>query len=421
MANYSERQSKRGRRWSKIIEYLTFENIRKWLGAVIIVVLIVVEVLITAQYVSAGSQSWPGWMYAMLAVSCVALDVSVALKFYVIKTLRIKLITYGIDFLLLLTISVITGNDYIVALYCLVTTELYIANEKLKINAIIFGVSAVDFVVSFVCGWVRVNKGTILYTSIVQILGGVLFGLVILILHFSLLMLVMSFYRTYKKLQVALKEAEESKAALKDAYKKLSQTAVYEERNRIAKEIHDSVGHSMTGVIMLTEAAKLMIDSDPSAAKQKVIAANIQAKSALDQMRGSVHLLAGRDGVRTLKDEIEEVVAQSIDAADIKIRCDLEDISADSERARFLCNSLKECISNGLRHGGASAFYVELKRLDGEISLLVSDNGSGLGADFKEGYGLASMRQGAEQLGGVMRISGEEGEGCEVTIFIPES
>ena len=421
MANVSQKKLKDGRLRGRVVSWLSLDKIRRWLGAVIIATLVIVEAVISAQYVSAGTQIKSDWMYIMLAVSCAMLDISVALKFYVIKALRVKLITYGADLFLLLIISVITGNDYIVALYCLATTELYIGNEKFKINAIIFGVSATDFVVSFVGGWVRVNKGASLYTSIVDILGGALFGLVILVLHFALIMLVMSFYRTYKRLQSALKEAEESRAALTRAYEKLSQTAVYEERNRIAKDIHDNVGHSMTGVIMLTEAAKLVMDSDPAAAKRKVIAANIQAKSALDQMRESVHLLAGREGVHTLKDEIEEVVAQTIDAADIKIRCDLEDFTTDSERARFLCNSLKECISNGLRHGGASAFYVELKKNRGEISLLVSDNGSGLGADFKEGYGLTGMRRRAEQFGGVMRISGEEGEGCEVSIFIPES
>lgn len=421
MANRSEKKLKGQNLRDRFVGWITLDKIRGWLGTVIIVVLIVVEGVISAKYVSSGFQANPLWMYIMLAASCAILDVIVALKFFVIKALRIKLIAYGADFFLLLIISVITGNDYIVVLYCLATTELYICNEKFKINAIIFGFSAVDFIVSFVCGWVRVNEGASTYISVVDILGGALFGLVILILHFVLLSLAMGFYRTYKKMQTALTEVEESRTALTEAYKKLSQTAVYEERNRIAKDIHDNVGHSVTGVIMLTEAAKLMIDSDPEAAKQKVIAANIQAKSALDQMRESVHLLAGREGVRSLKDEIEEVVAQSIDAADIKIRCDLADITADPGRARFLCNSLKECISNGLRHGGASAFYVELKKVHGEISLLVSDNGSGLGADFKEGYGIKSMREKAEGFGGVMRISGEEGEGCEVSVFIPES
>ncbi len=244
-------------------------------------------------------------------------------------------------------------------------------------------------------------------------------GLLVMAIHFFFAMLLMRFYRTTQKLSVALKEADERKAALKDAYEKLSQTAVYEERNRIAKDIHDNAGHSITSVIMQTEAAKLLVDTYPEEAKKKIIAANIQAKNALDQMRTSVHLLAGRQNTVSLKDEIEEIVAQTIDATDLKIRCDTEDITLDGELSRFLCNSVKECITNGIRHGGATAFYIEIKKHKDEITFLVSDNGKGLDKDFKEGFGLKGMREKAEHFGGKLIISGEPDEGCEVQIFLP--
>ena len=107
-----------------------------------------------------------------------------------------------------------------------------------------------------------------------------------------------------KTLRFALNEADENRAQLKDVYDELSRTAVYEERNRIAKDIHDNAGHSMTTVIMLTEAAKLLIDSDPQEAKSKMISANIHAKNALDQMRESVHLLAGRAAAKPLREDV---------------------------------------------------------------------------------------------------------------------
>ena len=169
---------------------------------------------------------------------------------------------------------------------------------------------------------------------------------------------------------------------------------------------------------MQTEAAKLLVDSDPEAAKSKIISANIAAKNALDQMRSSVHLLAGRPAALSLKDGIEEIVAQTVDSTDLKIRCDIEDISLDEERTRFLCNSVKECISNGIRHGGATAFYIEAKRNKDDIILLVSDNGSGIAGGAMEGYGLKSMREKAVEFGGGMRISGEQDEGCEVEVKI---
>ena len=398
---------------------LNFENVSRWLGAAVIVSLIVMEITVCAQYASADPRDdRPWWMYAMLVASCVLLDVSVALEFYVVKPLNIKLATYGADLFFLLVISVITGNDFTVILYCLAATEFYMSCEKLKTNFIIFGVSSGVFVASFVLGWVRVNRGLSLYTSIVEILGGCLFGILILAIHFIIVVAGMRFYRMSRQLTAALAEADESKAELKAAYEKLSQTAVFEERNRIAKDIHDNAGHSITSVIMQTEAAKLLVDTDPEAAKTKIISANIQAKNALDQMRSSVHLLAGRPADMSLKDGIEEIVAQTVDSTDLKIRCDVEDITLDEERTRFLCNSVKECISNGLRHGGATAFYIEAKKNKDEVTLLVSDNGSGIAAGAKEGYGIKSMREKAAEFGGGVRFSGEPDEGCEVEVRI---
>lgn len=395
------------------------ENVRKWLGAAIVIAIAVMELVICAQYAPSGlNDERPWWMYVMLVICCALLAISVALEFYVIKPLNLKVAAYGLNLFFLLIISVITGNDFSVILYCLASTELYLSCEKFRVNLIAFASGAAVFIVSFVLGWVRVHSGASVYDSIVEILGGCLFGVLILGIHFIIVIAIMRFYRMSRQLSAALAEADESKAELKSAYEKLSQTAVYEERNRIAKDIHDNAGHSITSVIMQTEAAKLLVDSDPEAAKSKIISANIAAKNALDQMRSSVHLLAGRPAALSLKDGIEEIVAQTVDSTDLKIRCDIEDISLDEERTRFLCNSVKECISNGIRHGGATAFYIEAKRNKDDIILLVSDNGSGIAGGAMEGYGLKSMREKAVEFGGGMRISGEQDEGCEVEVKI---
>ena len=359
---------------------ITIENVRKWLGLVVVAALAVMEAVICAQYASSDPDAQEWWMYIMLVVCCILLDVSAALKFYVIKPLNLKLAAYGADFFFLLVMSVITANDFTVVLYCLVTTELYTSNnESLKLSFIIFGISAGVFVLSFVLGGIRLYRGVPVYTAVVGIVGGSLFGLFILLIHFAVITAFMRFYRMSRRLSAALAEADASKAELEKAYEKLSKTAVYEERNRIAKDIHDNAGHSITAVIMQTEAAKLLVDTDPEEAKNKIISANIQAKNALDQMRSSVHLLAGRPAAISLKDGIEEIVAQTVDSTDLKIRCDVEDVALGEERTRFLCNSVKECISNGIRHGGATAFYIEAKRRKDEVTLLVSDNGSGAG------------------------------------------
>ncbi|MDE7301163.1 MAG: hypothetical protein K2N47_03240, partial [Clostridia bacterium] len=205
---------------------------------------------------------------------------------------------------------------------------------------------------------------------------------------------------------------------LKEAYDKLSETTLLEERNRIARDIHDNAGHSMTAVIMQTEAAKLLIDTNPEEAKAKMISANIQAKNALEQMRESVHLLAGRDQKFSFKEELEAVIAQTMDGTDIVVRYNIDDAEMDNARRRFLVSSLKECFSNGIRHGGATAFYVEFSVEEDAATLMVSDNGTGLKDDFKEGFGLKGIRERATAFGGSIVIASEEDDGCEIKIII---
>ena len=263
------------------------------------------------------------------------------------------------------------------------------------------------------------NNNVEFWQGLARILGDVIFGLVVLAIHFFVTGFILKFYSNYVKLRVALKEADERKAQLKEAYEQLSETAVYEERNRIAKDIHDNAGHSMTTVIMQTEAAKLLIESNPDEAKSRIISANIQAKNALEQMRESVHLLAGRQQTRTLKEEIESIIAQTIDGTELKIRCDLEDVPAGTGEHRFICNSVKECLVNGIKHGKATAFYVEMKKIGEMLNVLISDNGRGAPEGFSEGFGLKGIRHNVEAFGGSCSFSCTDDEGFEVEISLP--
>ncbi len=392
------------------------QKFAKYIKIVLIAVLVIIEIIICAQHV--GKRGGVPFIIAII-VCCLLLDLFEALNCFVIKKYAAKIVFYALDAVLLLAICLLTGNSYLSTLYCLVLTQFYLTFDDGKINTILFIVSCGLFVISFVCGWVVVNKGASLYESIVQISGSCVFGVFILGMHFAVVSFLLKFYNNNLKLSLALKEADESKARLEAAYEKISETAVYEERNRIAKDIHDNAGHSMTTVIMQTEAAKLLIDSDPKEAKNRIISANIQAKNALEQMRESVHLLAGRAQIQTLRAEFEEIIAQTIDGTELKIRCDLEDLQADEEERRFLCNTLKECLANGIRHGKATTFYIELKNVLSCISLLISDNGCGVAGEVCEGFGLKGIREKTEKLGGRCYFSSEDGEGFEVNITIP--
>ncbi len=390
---------------------ITTRKIFEYIKITLIALLAVVEIIICAD------SYWkvvPHYCFWIAFALCLVLLILESLNAFVFKNFAAKMTFYGIDSAIILTICLLTGNSLMSAIYCIVLTQCYISVEKFRDKTIIFGVSCGIFVISFIAGGILSNPSS----DGLDLVSGVLFGLLGIVLDYLITLFLLKFYRTNLELREALKEADESRARLEEANEQLTQTKIFEERNRIAKDIHDTAGHSMTTVIMQTEAAKLLIDDNPAEAKNRIISANVQARNALEQMRESVHLLAGRGKVKPLKEELEEVIAQTIDGTDIKARYDLDVIQPPDEVYRFIVNSVKELLANGIRHGKATAFYVELKQTERNVTLLVSDNGCGVKGEIKEGFGLKGLREKAEKMGGKCCFSSEEGEGFEVKIVL---
>lgn len=395
------------------------KNFINYVKIILIAILIVTEIIVCAQ---TGTRSTGSELVRNLVIvgsCCVLLAVLETIDSFAIKNFAAKMVFFGVDVSLLLVICIFTGNSLLSTLYCVVLTQQYMNIPKFKDKLALFLVSCGLYLISFVAGWVLANSGASIANFMVEISSGVLFGLLLIAIDFIIVQFLLSFYRTNKELSAALKEADESRTALKAASRQLSETAVFEERNRIAKDIHDNAGHSMTTVIMQTEAAKLLIDTDPEEAKNRIISANIQARNALEQMRESVHLLAGRRNTVSLREELESIVAQTIDGTAIKARYDIADVMPSEDARRYICNSLKECLANGIRHGKASAFYIELKEEGGMLSLFISDNGSGVEGKIKAGFGLTGMMDGAVALGGKCKFTAVRDEGFEVLITLP--
>ena len=163
-----------------------------------------------------------------------------------------------------------------------------------------------------------------------------------------------------------------------------------------------------------------MIESNPAEAKGKIVAANLQARHALEELRDSVHLLSGVKENQTLKIALENIIHESTDGTGITIRSNIEEMDVSQAKFRFLCNTLKEGVSNGLRHGNATAFWFECRKQDNKIYFLLSDNGTGVKAEtLQVGFGLSSMRERALSLGGALMFSSEKGEGFELTLTLP--
>ncbi len=386
----------------------------KWL---LFFLLVFFEVVIIAQNAGEWFEENQWWRIGLTLFVEVVLTGAEAAKLFVVeKNTYQKILCYVLDFTSAFLLVIVTSSAFLSILYLLILTELYISTEKIIPATVVFAVCIPTYIALYAVVLVFQSERV----SIVQLLTQTSTAIVAFTLHFIVFNFLMMFYRQYIKLERTLKELDESKMALQKAYDELEEVTVLQERQRIAKDIHDTAGHSITTVIMQTEAAKLIIDQNPVDAKNKIIAANLQAKHALEELRDSVHLLSGRTEKMTLKEFLQVIIGESSDGTGIKIRYSIEDVSVSDDCYRFIANTLKEGISNGLRHGSATAFWFELRVNQDKIEFLLSDNGVGADlSEIKEGLGLFGMKERAKKLGGEFTFSSERGEGFEIFLSLP--
>lgn len=387
--------------------------IGKW---IIFGLLLLVELLILLQHVEQLILTKNWWsFYTLIAMMCI-LTIAETLMMFTLKKEKYNFVLYGVEIGAACGSVVATTGVYSLLLYILILTQFYCRTTKLRTALWMYVIALPLYALSYILQMVLVRNNMM----VIEILRESFGTFASLTLHFAATELILLFYRQYLRLNSALVELDKSNRELEKAYAAVAEVTALEERQRIAKEIHDTAGHSLTTVIMQTEAAKRIIDVNPAEAKNKLIAANLQAKNTLDRLRESVHVLSGEVGSVTLKTALENIINESTDGTGIKIRAKIQDIEVSQAKHRFLCNTLKEGISNGLRHGNATAFWFELKTQDGKIRFHLSDNGTGLETEhFESGFGLTTMRDRVRKLGGEMYIISEPDEGFELNLELP--
>ncbi len=386
-------------------------RVSRWL---VLTVLTLIGIIVVANNWEDSYLGFPAWYIVLPAV--VMLIGENAVKMWAVKKYSHKIPFYALDILLLLFITIFTDGSLISTFYIVILSEFYIGQEYLS-GSIAMGASSIGIylITLVVSGYFRGDT-----FNLMSLLSGAFNDLILLVLHFLVFNFTIQIWRKNRELDAAMEELSESNKELRRLNEENRALAVLEERQRIAKDIHDTAGHSITTVIMQTEAAKLVIDRDPEDAKHKITAANLQARHALEELRESVHLLSGSTEHMTAKESLLAIARESMEGTEITVRCAVDDVELDEPRRRFLCNTLKEGISNGLRHGGATAFLFELRREGDEVCFDLSDNGCGMAQEeLREGFGLSGMRTRAESLGGRVEFVTEKDEGFEIHMTLP--
>lgn len=254
--------------------------------------------------------------------------------------------------------------------------------------------------------------------------GLISFSIIIFVVFAILLMLeqlneknkVMELYAELYKTNT---ELEEANVQLQDYAVQKEKLGKTRERNRLAREIHDTLGHVLTGISAGVDACITTIETSPELTKKQLEIIGGVARQGISDIRRSVNELRPdalerfdlEKAIWKLKEDTEE-----ISKVKVTIRNDIGILVFNQDEEEVIYRVIQECITNSIRHGHARNIDIHIQRIYENLILTVRDDGSGC-KEMKNGFGTIHMKERVEMLHGSIYYDGSDG--FMVTAHIP--
>lgn len=183
------------------------------------------------------------------------------------------------------------------------------------------------------------------------------------------------------------------------------------ERKRLAREIHDTVGHALAGVAAGIDACIVMIDSNPEATKSQLKVISKVVRQGMVDVRKSLNKLRpGALEKQGFKEAIEKMIDDfgSLSEVNIKLDYRLKDVDLENTTEDILFRIIQESMTNSVRHGGASQINISLYMEENNLCLYIKDNGIGC-SEISYGFGLKQMKERVAIINGKVKFDGTNG------------
>lgn len=208
-------------------------------------------------------------------------------------------------------------------------------------------------------------------------------------------------------------ERERARRRLRRADEEIERLAALAERERIGRDLHDLLGHTLSVVVVKAELAGRLLPVDADRAAAEVGDIELIARDALGEVRAAV--IGYRAG--GLDTQLARA-RQALSTAGVQARVDATLPALPAAQESVLAMAVRECVTNVVRHAGAARATITAHDGPGEVVLEVTDDGRGTRGP--EGSGLTGMRERVSALGGSVRIeAGDGARGTRVTVTLP--
>lgn len=202
---------------------------------------------------------------------------------------------------------------------------------------------------------------------------------------------------------------------LDEANEQIKELVKREERMRIARDLHDTLGHTLSLLTLKSQLVAKLANKQPNRAREEAIEMERISRSALHQVR---ELVADMRAITVAEEVIE--VEEILTVAEIKLIVEgdtkLADVPFLTQNILSMC--IREAITNVVKHSGASICTITIEQIEGKIAIVVEDNGKGIGLNCQNGNGLKGMQERLSLLDGTLSLS--ESMGTILRIEVPQ-
>ncbi len=212
-------------------------------------------------------------------------------------------------------------------------------------------------------------------------------------------------------------QLEDSRNMIKEYASKIEELSQFQERNRISREIHDTIGHKLTGVLMQVDAAIRLSERFPEKGNKMFNEVRDNLSKCIDILRQTVRSMMPDDNYSRLL-SMEQMISDFRKATGISIEFNIHgspvELYPSAEIALY--KNAQEAITNAVRHGKADKIEVNLQYEEKQVVLLVKDNGTGC-KEVMKGIGISGMEDRISIVGG--NLSYKSDSGFEIKTIIP--
>ncbi|MGG0650081.1 hybrid sensor histidine kinase/response regulator transcription factor [Bacillus mycoides] len=241
----------------------------------------------------------------------------------------------------------------------------------------------------------------------------------VIILQLSLAFAMGSFFRL---LAINYRQSEtirNQKHVLEQYVSQVERITLLEERDRLSKDLHDTMGHSYTSIIMGMETLRMELKSKEG--EQQLDSLLQLARNSMEEVRLYLHQLDLSQESLPLAVTLQQLTEEFKKHAKVNVRTRIigEEYMASKQSKMTLYRSLQESLTNAVRHGHSTEIIVSLHFEPQQIRLDVQDNGSGV-EEWKDGFGLTAMKERVSQSQGRVIVYSKKGEGTLISCVLPK-